>query len=142
MVPYGTLVDTNVLLDVFTEDANWAEWSRARLIEAFDEGQVILSPIVYAELAVGFERIEDLDHVLPRQLIREALPWEAAFLAGRAFQRHLRRGGSRRAPLPDFFIAAHAAVSGRTLLTRDGARHVRAVPGVRLRSPDDDQPLP
>lgn len=132
----GTLVDTNVLVDIIAGDDEWLPWSSGQLAAAFDAGEVVLSPIVYAELAVGFAHIEDLDAALPPKLAREALPWEASFLAGRAFRQHLARGGSRRTPLPDFYIAAHAAVTGRTLLTRDRARHVRAVPFVTVISPD------
>lgn len=134
--PHGTLVDTNVLVDLVTASPTWAAWSTDQLERAFRHGEVVLSPIVYAELAVGFQRIEDLEFLLPDRLVREPIPWEAAFVAGRAFRGHLDRGGSRRSPLPDYFIAAHAAVTGRTLLTRDRARHQRAVPGVRVLSPD------
>lgn len=133
--PRGTLVDTNVLLDLMTGNPTWAAWSRGQVEQAFDAGEVIINPIVYAELAVGFARIEDLDEALPARLSREALPWEASFLAGRAFRTHLDRGGSRRSPLPDFYIAAHAAVTGRVLLTRDRARHLQAVPSVTVISP-------
>lgn len=133
----GTLLDTNVLMDLITGSPEWAVWSRTQVEQAFDAGEVVINPIVYAELAVGFARIEDLDQALPARLTREALPWEASFLAGRAFRQHLDRGGSRRTPLPDFYIAAHAAVTGRALLTRDGARHLRAVPSVRIVSPSE-----
>lgn len=132
----GVVVDTNVLVDVITAHPTWAAWSAEQLARAFDRGEVVLSPIVYAELAVGFDRIETLEATLPPELRREALPWEAAFLAGRAFRQHLDGGGTRRSPLPDFFIAAHAAVTGRALLTRDRARHQRAFPRVRVISPD------
>ncbi len=133
----GTVVDSNVLIDVMAGNATWAPWSAARLAEAFDRGEVVLNPIVYAELAVGFGRIEDLNAALPERLAREDLPWEASFVAGRAFREHLARGGTRRSPLPDFYIAAHAAVTGRSLLTRDAARHLRAVPSLSVISPDE-----
>ncbi len=131
----GVLVDSNVLLDLFTDDPAWAAWSEARLAEAFDGGQVVINPIVYAEISVAFERIEALEHALPEQLRREALPWEAAFLAGKCFVDYRRRGGARRSPLPDFYIGAHAAVTGRALLTRDVRRYRTLLPTLTLISP-------
>src|SRR5437868_260390 len=91
----GVLVDSNVLLDLFTNDAAWAVWSAARLAEAFDAGQVVINPIVYAEISVAFDRIETLEDALPEQLEREGLPWEAAFLAGKCFVDYRRRGGAK-----------------------------------------------
>lgn len=134
-VPGGTLVDANVLLDLFTCDPTWMEWSRNALAEAFDTGVVIVNPIVYAEVSVGFERVEDLEDALPAQLRREALPWPAAFLAGKCFREYRRRGGVRRSPLPDFYIGAHAAVSGLALLTRDATRYRDFFPSLALISP-------
>jgi predicted nucleic acid-binding protein len=131
----GTFVDANVLLDLFTCDPTWMDWSRDALAEAFDTGAVIVNPIIYAEVSVGFERIEDLEDALPEQLRREALPWQAAFLAGKCFREYRRRGGARRSPLPDFYIGAHAAVSGRALLTRDATRYRDLFPMLALISP-------
>jgi len=132
----GVLVDSNVLLDLFTDDPIWATWSEARLAEAFDAGHVVLNPIVYAEVSVAFERIEALDDALPRRLGREDLPWEAAFLAGKCFVEYRRRGGVRRSPLPDFYIGAHAAVTGRALLTRDANRYRTLLPTLALIAPE------
>ncbi len=84
---------------------------------------MIINPLIYAEVSVRFQRIEELEDALPRELQREALPWEAAFLAGKCFLDYRRRGGSKRSPLPDFYIGAHAALTGRALLTRDSARY-------------------
>ncbi len=98
----GVLVDSNVLLDLFTDDPVWASWSEARLAAAFDAGQVVINPIVYAEISVAFDRIETLNLALPEQIWREALPWEAVFLAGKCFLDYRRRGGAKRSPLPDF----------------------------------------
>lgn len=131
----GVLVDANVLLDLFTEDRVWASWSEARLAEAFDAGPVVINPIVYAEISVAFARIETLERALPELIVREPLPWEAAFLAGKCFVEYRRRGGARRSPLPDFYIGAHAAVSGRALLTRDTKRYRTLLPTLRLISP-------
>ncbi len=121
---FGTLVDSNVLLDVFTDDPRWREWSAEHLARAFDAGSVAINPLIFAELSVGFDRIEELDRALPDRIEREDLPWEAAFLAGRCFLQYRHSGGARRSPLPDFYIAAHAATSGRTLLTRDRPRYL------------------
>jgi len=128
-------VDSNVLLDLFTDDPEWAPWSETHLAEAFDAGQVVINPIVYAEISVAFERIETLEAALPERLRREDLPWEAAFLAGKCFLEYRRRGGMRRSPLPDFYIGAHAAVTGRALLTRDAKRYRSLLPALPLISP-------
>lgn len=131
----GTLVDSNVLLDIFTDDPHWSDWSAASLARAFDEGPVLINPIIYAELSIGFDRIERLDDSLPDQIQREALPWDAAFLAGQCFLKYRRSGGARRSPLPDFYIAAHAAITGRALLTRDRPRHTELLPSLRVIAP-------
>lgn len=132
----GTLVDTSVLLDVFTDDEHWGSWSATHLARAFDEGPVIINQIIYAELSVGFDRIEDLDAALPEHVEREDVPWDAAFLAGRCFLAYRRGGGARRSPLPDFYIAAHAAITGRALLTRDRPRNTQILPALRIISPN------
>jgi predicted nucleic acid-binding protein len=131
----GTLVDSNVLLDVFTDDPRWAGWSEVQLADAFDRGATLINPIVYAEVSISFERIEELERALPDELVREALPWEAAFLAGKCFAEYRGRGGERRSPLPDFYIGAHAAVTGRALLTRDAGRYRSLFPRLALISP-------
>jgi predicted nucleic acid-binding protein len=131
----GTLVDSNVLLDLFTEDRLWREWSETQLADALDRGSTLINPIIYAEISISFERIEELEQALPPELEREALPWEAAFLAGKCFGKYRRRGGERRSPLPDFYIGAHAAVTGRALLTRDVGRYRSFFPRLELISP-------
>ncbi|MFY1701396.1 type II toxin-antitoxin system VapC family toxin [Micromonospora sp. WMMA1923] len=132
-----TLVDTNVLLDVLTEDPKWAPWSEAALAEARDAGNLVINPIVYAEVSIRFERIEMLDEALPAgDFLREELPYPAGFLAGKAYARYRRLGGMKRAPLADFNIGAHAAVCDYTLLTRDGARYRTYFPSLRLLTPD------
>ncbi len=132
---FGTIVDSSVLLDVFTDDERWGSWSAEHLARAFDEAPVIINPLIYAELSVGFGRIEGLEDALPDRIEREDLPWDAAFLAGRCFLQYRRRGGIRRSPLPDFYIAAHAATTGRVLLTRDRPRHLELLPALRAVSP-------
>jgi predicted nucleic acid-binding protein len=130
------LVDANVILDIRTEDATWFEWSSRALIETAGQMKLAINPIIYAEVSIDAERIEELDDALPDQHYeRLSLPYEAAFLAGKAFLRYRRAGGERRSPLPDFFIGAHAAVSGLTLLTRDAARYRTYFPTVELICP-------
>ncbi len=132
----ATLVDSNVILDVLTEDPEWAEWSAAALSAQADAGPLVVNPLVYAEVAARFDRIEDLEEALPGSYFeRRALPWEAAFLAGRTFIRYRRRGGQRRSPLPDFYIGAHALAEGMTLLTRDARRYRSYFPALRIIAP-------
>lgn len=131
-----TLVDSNVLLDVLTADPTWSTWSSAALADALDHGRVVVNPIVYAEVSVGFDRVEDLEDALPPgQFLREALPWPAGFVAGKAFLAYRSRGGTRSTPLPDFYIGAHAAVGGYRLLTRDARRYATYFPTVAVVSP-------
>ena len=130
------LVDSSVLLDVLTEDPSWAGWSSEALERCGDENELAINPIIYAEVSIRFERIEDLDAALPdAEFRRLPLPFEAGFLAGKSYLRYRRRGGLRRAPLPDFYIGAHAAVSGFTLLTRDNARYRTYFPRLRVIAP-------
>lgn len=130
------LVDSSVLLDVVTEDPAWFEWSSSALARCAEEGPLAVNPLIYAEVSIGFERIEELDEVLDSAgFLRLALPWEAAFLAGRCFLRYRRRGGTRSSTLPDFYIGAHALVEGHTLLTRDSARYRTYFPRLTLVSP-------
>lgn len=130
------MVDSNVLLDVLTEDARWFDWSSRRLAEFAEERILLINPIVYAEVSVGFSRIEDLEEALsPAFFRRDPLPYEAGFLAGKAFLKYRRRGGKRERPLPDFFIGAHAAISDLLLLTRDPVRYRTYFPTVELAAP-------
>jgi hypothetical protein len=132
----GTLVDSNVLLDIMTDDPNWSPWASEALAEAFERGPVMINPIIYAEVSIRFSSVEELEDVLPSQaFLRESIPWAAAFLAGKAFLRYRRNGGVRRTTLPDFFIGAHAAVHRLTLLTRDAGRFHTYFPTVTLATP-------
>ena len=131
------LVDSNVLLDVLTEDPAWHAWSSAALAVAADENVLAINPLVYAEVSIGFERIEELDEALPPETFRRLpLPWPAAFLAGKCFLAYRRAGGERRSPLPDFYIGAHAAVDGMRLLTRDPTRYRTYLPRLELIAPE------
>ena len=130
------LVDSNVILDVTTEDPRWYGWSSRQLLELAERHTLVINPVIYAEVSIGFDRIEDLDTALPGDLFRrEALPWEAGFLAGRCFLQYRRKGGARRSPLPDFFIGAHAAVREIALVTRDPRRYRTYFPRVQLVTP-------
>jgi hypothetical protein len=133
----GTLVDSNVLLDIFTEDPAWLDWSARSLAAAAESGPLYVNPVVYAEVSVRFTRVEDLEDALPaREFRRSPLPWAAAFLAGKAFMAYRRNRGSASVPLPDFFIGAHAAVGDLALLTRDVDRYRTYFPTVALLSPE------
>jgi predicted nucleic acid-binding protein len=137
----NVLVDSSVLLDTFTEDSKWFEWSALALARAAETSRLLVNPVIYAEISVRFDRIEDLDDALPLdRFAREPLPYDAAFLAGKVFLRYRRRGGQRSSPLPDFFIGAHAAVAGHRLLTRDPARFRSYFPKLDLISPDRPPP--
>jgi len=130
------LVDANVLLDVLTDDPRWYGWSAAQLDACAAKAELCINPIVYAEVSVGFERIEQLDEALsPDAFTRLELPWEAGFLAGKAFVQYRRAKGSRSSPLPDLYIGAHAAIEGMALLTRDAKRHRTYYPTLELICP-------
>jgi predicted nucleic acid-binding protein len=131
------LVDSNVLLDVLEVDSALYEWSAESIVRCATYGRLVIDHVVFAEVSVGFSSIETLDQKLPSSLYERAqLPWEAAFLAGKAFMEYRRVGGTRRSPLPHFFIGAHAAVTGMSLLTRDAARYRTYFPTVELIAPD------
>jgi len=135
--PQATLVDACVILDLTTNDPKWADWSEEAIAQAADEGPLVINPIVYAEVSVDFTSIEELDEVLDdADLRRESLPFDAGFLAGKAYLTYRRRGGTRRSPLADFYIGAHAAVAGHRLLTRDAIRYSIYFPTVPLLTPD------
>ena len=130
------LVDASVILDVATQDPVWAERSGVLLARTAESCQLVINPIIFAEVSVGYERVEDLEAALPSDLFRrEDLPWEAAFLAGKCFLAYRRRGGSKTSTLPDFYIGAHAALAGYRLLTRDAARYRTYFPGLDLLTP-------
>lgn len=132
----AVLVDANVLLDVMTEDARWLAWSAQAIERAADRYRLVINPVVYAEVSIRYSRIEDLDAALPKAMFdREPIPYEAAFLAGKAFFAYRRRGGRKSLPLPDFFIGAHAAVAGYSLMTRDAARYRTYFPKLSLIAP-------
>jgi predicted nucleic acid-binding protein len=131
------LVDSNVILDITTADPRWFNWSNNTLLSLSKANLFIINPIIYSEVSVGFERIEDLEDVLdPRLFRRDQIPWEAAFLAGKCFLQYRKKGGKKMTPLPDFFIGAHAAVAGMKLLTRYKSRYRTYFPAVKIISPE------
>ena len=131
-----TLIDSNVLLDIIQNDPDWSDWSSRKLAAAFDRGPVILNPIIFAEVALAFDSQDDLERHFPvSEYERRPLPWSAAMLVATAFVQYRRRGGARTAPLPDFYIGAHAATENLTLLTRDPGRYRTYFPKVRLVAP-------
>ena len=130
------LVDSNVLLDVLASDARWAPWSSTALAALANESVLVINPVIYAEISIRFESIEALDEVLPTELYRrDAIPYSASYLAGKAYVRYRDRGGKRRSLLPNFLIGAHAAVSGFRMLTRDPKRYRSYFPSLELISP-------
>jgi len=130
------LVDTNVLLDVFEDDAEWSDWSQERLDSASATDTLAINSVIYSELSIGFARIEELEAVIKEaSLAIEEIPREALFLAGKAFLRYRRSRGTKRSVLPDFYIGAHAAVMQWTVLTRDVARYRTYFPTVSLIAP-------
>ena len=132
-----TLVDSNVILDLVIDDPKWFRWSSEALTRAADESALAINPLIFAEVSIGFAKVEELEQLLPSDdFNRLELPYEAAFLAGKAFLSYKRKGGKRSAPLADFYIGAHAAVAGMRLLTRDARRYRTYFPTVDLIAPE------
>lgn len=135
----ATLIDSCVLLDVITGDKMWADWSAAQIAAAIDRGRAVVNPLIYAEVSVGYETVEELDELLPAGgYEREPLPYLAGFAAGKAFLRYRRGGGQKRSPMPDFYIGAHAAIAGYQLLTRDVSRYRTYFPTIDIIAPPPD----
>ncbi|HWE83609.1 MAG TPA: type II toxin-antitoxin system VapC family toxin [Terracidiphilus sp.] len=129
-------MDSNILLDIATNDPDWGDWSVHALAECADQATLIINPIVYAEVSIGYATIEALDTALPiSSYARRPLPWEAGFLAGKCYLAYRRRGGQRLTPLPDFYIGAHAAIDGLALLTRDVSRYLTYFPKLEVLGP-------
>ena len=130
------LADSNILLDVITADRQWSRWSQAALDEWSRRGPVLINPVIYAELAPAYDMIEKLDAAIDAVGLEfHDIPRAALFLASRAYVQYRRRGGTRRSVLPDFFVGAHAAVDGLTLLTRDARRYRTYFPKLRVVAP-------
>jgi predicted nucleic acid-binding protein len=130
------IVDSNVILDVAQSNSRWSAWSTGAIKRLLDVTILVINPIIYAEVSIGYRTIEEVEVAMPADLYhREPLPYDAAFLAGKCFVAYRRRGGVRRSPLPEFYIGAHAAVRGYRLLTRDAARYRTYFPTVELIAP-------
>ena len=135
----GVLVDSNILLDVATNDPKWSAWSSQALAECAERAMLVINPIIYAEVSIGFQSIEALNAALPSRIYERApLPWEAGFLAGKCFLAYRRRGGEKTTPLPDFYIGAHAAIDHLAILTRDAARYRTYFPKLEVLAPARD----
>lgn len=133
---HGTLVDSCVLIDVLADDAQWADWSIEQLEHCARHGPLVINPLILAEISPRFETAADLEQALNGlPLQRQALPWDAAFLAGQAFKLYRQQRGAKTSPMPDFYIGAHAWVGQLQLLTRDAARYQRYFPKLALRAP-------
>lgn len=133
-----TLVDSNVLLDIISENQTWQSWSAQALLNCLEDGDLCINAIIYAEISTDFDEMEEVDLALPASLVqRVPIPIEAAFLAGKVHLDYRRKGGTRICALPDFFIGAHAAVTQMRLLTRDPRRYRTYFPRVELIAPDD-----
>ncbi len=131
------LIDSNVLLDILTNDPVWFDLSASALEKHAEQDVLVINQIIYAEISTHFSKIEELDAALsPQSFVRGSNPWEAGFLAGRCFAEYRRRGGAQSSPLPDFYIGAHAAVAGMAVLTRDPRRFRFHFPRLRLICPD------
>jgi len=133
----GVLVDSNVILDIFLDDPNWADWSETTLADAGHSSKLYINPIVYAEVSIAFQKIEELESALHYggfHLLE--IPKEALFLAGKAYLRYRKGKGTKRSPLPDFYIGAQAAVLGMDLITRDEGRYRTYFPTVKIICPE------
>jgi predicted nucleic acid-binding protein len=131
-----TLVDSCILIDVFSNDVKWAQWSIDQLVKLGNQAPLVINPIILAEIGARFERATDLEQALELLPIRkDPLPWDAAFLAGQAFRVYRRKTGQKRSPMPDFYIGAHALVGQMRLLTRDSFRYTTYFPKLEVISP-------
>lgn len=131
------LVDSCVLLDVLTGDSKWESWSSRAIVRASNEGRLVINPVVYAEVCPSFDRIEEVDDFLHLDdFDREEIPYEAAFLAAQAYTAYRKRGGQKTAPLPDYFIGAHAVIRSYRLITRDTQRFRTYFPTLELIHPN------
>ena len=131
----GVLVDSNVVLDILTNDSQWSAWSSQALEDAAERGPIVINPVIYTELSIRFERIEELDEAMAEFLYLD-IPKAACFLAGKCFLKYRRGGGTKTSPLPDFFIGAHAMITGLSLLTRDPKRYRTNFPKLAVIAPE------
>lgn len=132
----GYLVDSNVILDIFLNDPNWADWSETTLNQYETTHDLYINPMIYTEVSIGFHRIEEMENAMIRAGFEMLdIPKEALFLAGKVFLQYRKNKGTKLSPLPDFFIGAHAAVLNLDIITRDVARYQTYFPTVNLINP-------
>jgi predicted nucleic acid-binding protein len=130
------MIDSNVILDVVLRDPIWFEWSSEKMSQLSEDQNFIINSIIYSEVSVGYQRIEEVEELFTSSyFLREAIPWEACFLAGKCFLQYRKSGGTRTSPLPDFFIGSHASIRNYPLLTRDAARYRTYFPKLQLITP-------
>jgi len=132
----GVLLDSNIILDVFLNDPKWADWSESKLDEYDQLGILYINSIIYSEISIGFKKIEDLEVAIAKagfQMLQ--IPKEALFLAGKVYLKYRKTKGTKRSPLLDFYIGAHAAVQNLGLITRDISRYQSYFPTVKLITP-------
>ncbi|WP_045216787.1 type II toxin-antitoxin system VapC family toxin [Desulfonatronovibrio magnus] len=133
----GILVDSNIILDIFLDDPNWADWSESTLTRYGGQTNLYINSVIYSEVSIGFKKIEELESALNKGGFRMLeIPREALFLAGKAYLQYKKRKGSRKSPLPDFYIGAQAAVLDLDLITRDRGRYGTYFPAVRTICPE------
>jgi hypothetical protein len=131
------LVDTNVVLDLVTDDPRWAGWSQRQLALAATQDELAINDAIYAELSIHYDSIDELEAMIrDARLVSAVIPRPALFLAGKAFRRYRAAGGTKTGVLPDFFIGAHAVVEDAALITRDAARYRTYFPGIALIAPN------
>ena len=130
------MVDSNVLIDIFSDDPVWYQWSSQTLERYSENCQFVINPVIYAEISIAFERMETLEEILSDQLfVRTPIPMEAAFFAAKAFIKYRKNKGNRLTVLPDFFIGAHAFIKKMALITRDTSRYETYFPELELICP-------
>ena len=133
----GILLDTNVLLDVLTDDPVWADWSLGQMERWALKGPLLVNPVIYAETSIGFRRIEELEAALTQAgVVMAEIPRPALFLAGKVYRAYRKKGGGKAGVLPDFFIGAHAAVARLPLLSRDAGRYRTYFPTLAVIAPE------
>ncbi len=134
----GILVDSCVLLDLFTDDVNWADWSESILEKYSQTNTLFINSIVYTEISIGFNNVEEVEGAISELGVKVLeMPREALFLTGKAFLKYRKNKGKKMSPLPDFFIGAHAAVSRFDLITRDSRKYKTYFPQLKLIYPSE-----
>ncbi len=129
------LVDSNIILDILTEDPNWYDWSASTLETLAEDNKLIINDVIYSEISISFRYIEELEEILTNSFIIQPIPKEALFLAGKVFVKYKNAGGVKQSTLPDFFIGAHALILGIPLLTRDKKGYKNNFPNLKIICP-------